>query len=174
MLNEWTDEERQILETKVRTAQIVYIATCASIAFYLIVGYAIAAANHPFSGFAQAGEGDSLITILRYVLWAIALGVTLPFVLMVRWLLWKQVTAAGEPPSANEYGNFFLRYSIITSAISEAPAIYGLLLFLLAGSWLDLIGLGVLATIYKSLFIPTLGKAMEWAHVLETELGSRS
>ncbi|MEW6359241.1 MAG: hypothetical protein AB1696_23100 [Planctomycetota bacterium] len=173
MISEWSDQERQIVRAKVRVAQVIYIATCASIAIYLIVGYAIAMANHPFSGFGPVGQGGSIIAILRYVLWAIALGTALPFVLVVRWIVWKQATASGTLLAPDQYGDFFLKYSIITSAVSEAPAVYGLALFLLAGSWLDLIGLCVLATVYKSLFIPTVGKVMEWAQQMESDIQSR-
>jgi len=172
MSPQWSEEEQQIVASKVRAAQIVYMVTCASVAIYLMVGYAIAVANDPFSGFLQQDNGDPIITVLRYILWAFSLGLTLPFVLLVRYLFWKPVLAAGALQSPERFGDFFLRCSIITSAISETPAIYGLVLFLMAGSWIDLIGLGALATVYKALFIPNLGKAMEWADMLAREVES--
>ena len=158
MAEEQRDEEgEQVLAKSIRTGQVVYLAIGAAIIAYVVVGYLIASANDPFKGFVKLPP--QVCTILRCVLWAMAVVGVLPLAMLLRRVVCRPETIRSTVRTVADFGALFLRQSILTAAVSEMPAIWGLILFLLAGSWVDLVGLCCLGSAYLAIMFPTASKA---------------
>lgn len=142
------------LKKAYQTSTIVNSAIMASLFIYVIVAEIIKARYEPFEGFVR----DSNLHPLRYSLYALAL-VQLVVIIKIRGILLKK-------DSFNSMEDVIIRLSrasIITSALCEVPAIFGLILFLLGGRSKDFYILLVWSGILFFLYFPRYSNWEKWA-----------
>ncbi|MEK6692134.1 MAG: type ISP restriction/modification enzyme [Nitrospirota bacterium] len=143
-----------------RTTFITGITIIASVFVYAAIVELIKIRFAPFEGFSPFPE----IEILRYVF----LGIAIVEFFLVRFL--RNLTLSGKTPiqrtsQESPLSSFIQRLattSIMIYAICESVAIYGLVLFLLAGSSLDFYAFMVLSLIYFAIYFPRYNQWEEW------------
>jgi F0F1-type ATP synthase membrane subunit c/vacuolar-type H+-ATPase subunit K len=153
--------EMESLKKAYRTSAIVCAGMIASLFIYAIVVEVINAQHRPFASFPE-------IQMLRYIFYGLALLQIAVMRLLQRLLLKKtpsgdlQVLAARLSTSA-----------IVISALCETPAIYGLVLFLLAGLYKDFYFLLAYSLGLLLFNFPRYSRWEEWAG-RSSEMGGRS
>lgn len=132
---------RQDLEAAYKRAKIIGLAMMASVLIYLLLAYFISTGQ----GIKTKTDPGMLNTLTAvFVFISLGLGVGLFF---IRRALFSPVKAA-EAVQKGIPGNIFFSATTVAFALAEAPAVLGLVLFLLGGGWTPLIGLSVLSIIY--------------------------
>jgi hypothetical protein len=106
------------------TSTIVNSAIIASLVVYVVVAEMIKAQYEPFEGFVKGFD----LPPLRYALYVLAL-VQLMVMIKIRGILLRKISFDGPEEAISRLS----RTSLITSALCEAPAIFGLVLYLLGG-----------------------------------------
>ncbi len=156
---EKTEEKQQW-----RVAWIIWGAMAAAIVIYGVIGHMLAAAG-TLGGFDDA---DIPLPLIRNILLAVALLqlAALPFI-RGRMLAGTRVPGAGTMYAGA--GARYIIVVIVSAALSEAVAIYGLVLLLLGDSFTTLyffLGLSVLAMLYSrpkraEISAPSLGNVRQ-------------
>jgi hypothetical protein len=136
------------------TSTIVYSAIIASLVVYVVAAEMIKAQYEPFEGFVKGFD----LPPLSYALYVLAL-VQLVVIVKIRGILLKKASFE----NIEEVINKLSRTSIITSALCEVPAMYGLILFLLSGSSKDFYILLIWSGFLFFLYFPRYSNWEKWA-----------
>jgi F0F1-type ATP synthase membrane subunit c/vacuolar-type H+-ATPase subunit K len=125
---EGKEGEVESLKKAYRTAAIIGAVMIASLLIYAIVVEVIKVEHRPFAGFASCPE----IQILRYIFYGLAL-----FQLWVMRILQRSLLKKAPTDDLQALTVRLSTSAIVIYALCETPAIYGLVLFLLAGFYKD-------------------------------------
>lgn len=142
------------LKKAYRASTLISSVIIASLFIYLIVKEIIKAQYEPFKGFIRDFDWSPL----RYALYVLAL-VQLVVIIKIRGILLKKASFE----NIEEVINKLSRTSIITSALCEVPAMYGLILFLLSGSSKDFYILLIWSGFLFFLYFPRYSNWEKWA-----------
>lgn len=154
------EDVQQAMDKAVLTAKIIHISIGLAVVAHLVVAYAIGKMNEPFSGFAELPE--PVKTILRCVLWGLS-ALSLPMALFLRHMMSRPALVQASVRTLSQFRAFFIRNSAVTAAVLCEPAIWGFILFLLAGRLVDLVGLGAISLVYMAILFPSMTRASELA-----------
>jgi hypothetical protein len=146
---DWESE----LKKKARVALYVAIAEIVSLAVYVAFEEVFRATHKAFVGLAPFSD----VRTIRYVFYGLAV-LQVIFLRLVRGLVLRK--SASESPVSLIRKLFWA--SLITSALSEVPAILGLILFLLAGLNLDFYALTFVSLILIFMFFPRGAQWSDW------------
>jgi F0F1-type ATP synthase membrane subunit c/vacuolar-type H+-ATPase subunit K len=138
------------LKREYRLATIIYIAMIATVFVYAVVVELIKKNFVPFKGFAPFPE----VYILRYVF----LGLTIADFFLIKFI-WRKLLSASTQK--------LIETSVITYALCESVAIYGLILFLAAGSSLDFYTFMILSLSFFGVYFPRYSHWQKWVKVGE-------
>ena len=133
------------LKREYRLSTIIYIAMIVTVFVYAVVVELIKKNFAPFKGFAPFPE----VYILRYVF----LGLTIADFFLIKFI-WRKLLSASTQK--------LIETSIITYALCESVAIYGLILFLAAGSSLDFYTFMILSLSFFGVYFPRYGHWKKW------------
>lgn len=155
-----------------RITAFVGLAMIASLIVYAVVVELIKKQNAPFGGFSPMPE---VIGKLRYVL----LGVVVVEFFVIRFL--NKLMLSGKAPlrSSPTAGPFtsevqrLISASIVTFALCESVAIYGVVLFLIQGNTSDFYLFLALSLFYFIVYFPRYGNWEEWIAEQEREQARR-
>jgi F0F1-type ATP synthase membrane subunit c/vacuolar-type H+-ATPase subunit K len=142
------------LETAYRIAAIICGAMAASTVLYALVVAVISVSQAPFEGFAPSPQPS----ILRTALWTLAL-VEAGLIGLVR----RALLARSRSEGAAAQGRRLITTAVVTAALAEVPAIFGLVLFMLAGLRGDFYALLALSLALQAVYFPRLDGWREWA-----------
>lgn len=142
------------LESAYRNAAITCGAMAASTLFYAAVVAVISVVQTPFEGFA----GQDQAPTLRISLWAVA-ALEVGLIGLVRRAL---LTRARSEVAATQPGRL-VTAAVITAAMAEAPAVLGLVLFMLFGLRADFYALFALSLALQAVYFPRLDGWRQWA-----------
>jgi hypothetical protein len=131
-----------------------------SVLVYAVIAEIIKESNAPFQGFAQMSN----IALLRYALLAVAAVefIAIPFLNRV------MLPESDPPRSASGAGQYLpeiqrlISNAIVTYALCESVAIYGLVLFLMNGNSSDLYLFIVLSVFFFAVYFPKYSRWEEW------------
>ena len=163
-----TQEKRQSPEIRLqddlrkgyRLAALIGVLMIGSVLVYVVIAELIKESNAPFQGFAQMPD----IALLRYALLAVAAVEFIVIPVLTRAML----SGAVPPPSASASGQHLpeikrlISSAIVTYALCESVAIYGLVLFLLNGDSSDLYLFIVLSVLFFAVYFPKYSRWEEW------------
>jgi len=145
---------------------VIGAAMVLSVVVYVVVAELIAKQNEPFSGF--VGGFDKLDT-LRYFLLAVAVSV-LGITGIIRKALLSDTFSnilarpnALSPTGAQPAYGQFMSAQIVVFALCESVAIFGLVLFLIAGSRFDLYLFIVVSLAGYAVYFPRYSQLKDWA-----------
>ena len=154
-------ESMEELKMGYRLATVIGIAMIASLFVYVAVVELIKKNSVPFRGFAPFPETD----VLRYVF----LGVAVACFFLIRFIkdlvLSRKTTIGVEPHKKRAFSAHIqklLSTSIITYALCESVAIYGLVLFLIGGRSSDFYIFLVISLIFFIVYFPRYNQWEEW------------
>ncbi len=154
-----------------KTTVIIGLAMMASLLVYTIVVETIRKQHEPFGGFSPMPD---VIATLRYAL----LGVAVMEFFLIQ-LLNKLMLSAKAPirktPGTAQFGpeaQKLMSAAVVTFALCESVAIYGLVLFLVQGNSNDFYLFLLISLAYFSMFFPKYGAWKAW--MKEREQASRS
>lgn len=157
---------KQQLRQAYRTSMMIGLAMLWSLLVYAAMVELLRWNLAPFKGFAPFPAVD----ILRYVFLALSVAdFFLIRFLRNRILSGKlNVQQAPSPPRGSSEQIQRLRVaSVVTYALCESVAIYGLILFLIAGSRSDFYGFLVLSAVLYAVYFPRYGQWEQWVHEQE-------
>lgn len=140
---------RRELEASLRTTRVVHAAFIASLFTYIVVAALIQRTAAPFHGFAPCAPTD----LLRFIFYLLSI-LTFGILLLLRRTLLTPGRIRARSPESLEPLRTLTSYHVVLFALSETPAIYGLVLFLLGGEMGDFLGLVLLAFLYQLLACP--------------------
>jgi F0F1-type ATP synthase membrane subunit c/vacuolar-type H+-ATPase subunit K len=141
------------LEAAYRNAAIICGAMAASTVLYALVVAVISVSLAPFEGFAPAAEPS----IRRTALWTMAI-VEAGLIGFVRRALLARSRAEGAAAQSRR----LITTAVATAALAEAPAIVGLVLFMLSGLRGDFYALLALSLALQAVYFPRLQGWREW------------
>ena len=156
-----------------RITAFIGLAMIASLIVYAVVVELIKEQNAPFGGFSPMPE---VIATLRYALLGVAALEFFVIRLLNTLMLSGKVplrSSAATVPFAPEVQRL-VSASIVTYALCESVAIYGLVLFLIQGNSSDFYLFLILSLLYFSIFFPKYGKWEEWNAEQKREQARRS
>ena len=150
------------LKSAYRRTAVIGGAMMSTLVMYAVVALAIASTSDPFEGFASFGDGG----LLRNVF----LGLSLLQVVAIKIIRDRALQSpnpssgvpTSKPDARSQLVPRLVSTSILTFAIAESMALYGLVLFLLNGDSMDLyifLGLSLLTFI---MFFPKYHQWEEW------------
>jgi F0F1-type ATP synthase membrane subunit c/vacuolar-type H+-ATPase subunit K len=151
-----------------RMTVFIGAAMIASVFVYAVVVEIIKKQHEPFHGFAPMGD---IVSTLRYAL----LGVVAVVFFVIRFLNKLMLSTKTPIRSAAMVSPFspevqrLISASIVTFALCESVAIYGLVLFLIQGNSGDFYLFLVLSLFFFSIYFPRYGKWEEWVKERERE-----
>ena len=128
MREEGKDGEVKSLKKAYQTSAITCAGMMASLFIYAILVEVIKVQHRPFAGFASFPE----IQILRYIFYGLAV-----FQLWVMRVLQRSLLKKAPTDDLQALTVRLSTSAIVIYALCETPAIYGLVLFLLAGLYKD-------------------------------------
>jgi len=157
-MNDQADE----LKTAYRRTAIIGGAMMSTLLLYAFVAFAIASTNDPFEGFVSLEDGGLLRNLF--------LGLSLLLVVTIHRLRSRTLRssdpsgrlATNAPGVRSQLLSRLVANSIVTFALAESMALYGLVLFLLNGDSTDLyifLGLSLLTFV---MFFPKYHQWEEW------------
>lgn len=161
-----TQEKRQSPEIRLqddlrkgyRLAALIGALMIGSLLVYAVIAELIKESNAPFRGFAQMPD----IALLRYALLAVAAVEFIVIPVLTRAMLSGTV----PPPSASGQHlpeiKRLISSAIVTYALCESVAIYGLVLFLLNGDSSDLYLFIALSVLFFAVYFPKYSRWEEW------------
>lgn len=149
-----TEINLEDLKKPYRTTALISSAIIASLFIYIVVTVIIKAQYVSFEGFASSFN----LTPLRYGLYVLAL-IQLMIIIKIRGILFKKTSFE----NIEEVIIKLSRTSIITSALCEVPALFGLILFLLGGSSRDFYILVIWSGFLFLLYFPRYSNWEKWA-----------
>ncbi len=147
-----------------RVATVIGIAMIVSVFIYAVVVEFIKKEFAPFGGFSPFSE----VEILRYIL----LGISIVEFFSIRFIRNQVLSPRTEVLSHQRIQpaipvQRLITMSIVTYALCESVAIYGLVFFLIAGDSLDFYIFMLLSLIYFAVYFPRYGQWEEWAKGIE-------
>jgi F0F1-type ATP synthase membrane subunit c/vacuolar-type H+-ATPase subunit K len=154
------------LKKSYRLTKITGIAIIGSTFIYLLVAEFIRRENAPFEGFAPFPE----IAILRYALLGAAIAEFFLIGHISRLILSLRTPIKKEAPqecSCPREIRTLMTEAVISFALCESVAIYGFILFLLAGSFTDLYTFMVLSLLYFWKYFPRYSRWEEWIKAVQ-------
>ncbi len=145
-----------------RITAIIGLAMIASLIVYAVVVELIKKQNAPFGGYSPLPP--DVLSTLRYAL----LGVVVVEFFVIRLL--NTLTLSGKVPLRSSAvtvpfapeAQRLVSASVVTYALCESVAIYGLVLFLIQGNSNDFYLFLALSLLYFSIYFPKYGKWEEW------------
>lgn len=142
-----------------RLATIIGIAIIASVFIYAAVVELIKINFAPFEGFSPFPE----VEILRYIL----LGISIAEFFLIRFIRNQIISARTEIPSYLKIQSSIpiqrlITMSVVTYALCESVAIFGFVLFLIAGDSLDFYTFMLISLIYFAVYFPRYRQWEEW------------
>ncbi len=140
------------LKTRYLTVNFIGLALIGSVFIYAVVVEVLKRALAPFSGLADLTPGQG--QMLKYIFVALAIG----HFFLIKFM--QKILATGSVER-------LFQAAVVTFALSEAVAIFGLVLFLLAGNAMDFYLFMFLSLFYFWFFFP---KYQDW----EAQLGAPS
>jgi len=147
-----------------RTAVYICCAMIASVFVYMGVAEFLAAQNAPFHGYSPV-PGD-IYNKLRLILLALALAdlALIPF-------LHNRVLSAGNRSSTSSVSSYqrLISASMVSFALCESIAVYGLVLFLLNGRLRELYLFIFISLVSFVIHFPRYGRWEEWARNMSSE-----
>lgn len=146
------------LETAYRTTMVIGLGLIASVGGYVVVAELIKTGVIGGYEYPLASD-DPAYGILKYAL----LGLSFLDLLVIK-VIGSLILSGGSPPAQR-----LMTKSIISMAICESVAIYGLVLFLLAGSRLDFYLFTVVSLIFFGVFFPRYHRWEEWIKSISPE-----
>lgn len=162
-----TQEKRQSPEIRLqddlrkgyRLAALIGALMIGSLLVYAVIAELIKESNAPFRGFAQMPD----IALLRYALLAVAAVEFIVIPVLTRAML----SGAVPPRSASGQQHLpeikrLISSAIVTYALCESVAIYGLVLFLLNGDSSDLYLFIALSALFFAVYFPKYSRWEEW------------
>jgi F0F1-type ATP synthase membrane subunit c/vacuolar-type H+-ATPase subunit K len=155
------------LRAAYRTTVIIGLAMMATLVIYLVIVSLIEAGTIRLKGTAMTGQPLELI---KYAL----LGISAVIFLLIRTLPDKVLTAAGEQGkkgtgvpqqasagAASEFGPL-VTAAVVTFALCEVPALFGLVLYFLARSMTDFYLFLLISLLLFSVHFPAFSQWEEW------------
>jgi F0F1-type ATP synthase membrane subunit c/vacuolar-type H+-ATPase subunit K len=138
---------------------LIYGAMVVSVAVYAIVINLILRQQNPFPGYSPLPA--DIFNKLRPILAILAMG----SIFIAQFL--RRMILKGSPPQSGTSTiplplARIQSAAMISYALAEIPAIFGLVLFLLNGNPLDFYLFGLLSFIYYAFFYPRLSQWQEW------------
>jgi len=97
---------------------------------------------------------SSMVDLLRYLFFGIAIGEFL----LIKFLRSRMVSGAPSPAKIQK----LLSMTILTYALCESVAIYGLILFLVGGRRFDFYSFMILSLIFFAIYFPRYAQWEEW------------
>lgn len=149
------------LKTAYKTTVIIGIAMIASVVVYVVMAEILRGNMSQWRGFVFSTK-DALYDYLRIAF--LALGIFFPIVISS---ILRSVMLTPEK-LANPVSTF-VSYSIITFALCESPAIYGLVLFLLAGNIMDMYIFAAISLALLAVFFPRYSR---WTELVRARSGA--
>ena len=152
-----------------RITAFIGLAMIASLVVYAVVAEVIKKQHAPFGGFSPMPD---VISTLRYVL----LGVVAVEFFAIRFLNTLMLSGKAPIRSSSMVSPFspgvqrLISASIVTFAMCESVAIYGLVLFLIQGNSSDFYLFLALSLFYFIIYFPRYGIWEEWVKEREREL----
>lgn len=146
-------ESRDDLKKIFQTAVILNGAIFATLFIYAVIVEIIKSQYAPFKGFLSSVD----INLLRYIFYGLAIFLILVINYLRGILLPKE--------KSEELKSIFTKLyktSIFTALLCEAPAIFGLVLFLLGGYSRDFYMLLILSSFFVFLYFPRYRNWQEW------------
>jgi F0F1-type ATP synthase membrane subunit c/vacuolar-type H+-ATPase subunit K len=136
-----------------------------SVIIYAVVGEVIAKQNAPFSGFVK---GFDQIDTLRYILLAVSVVILGVAGVARKALLSDKLSKFMVKPNAQSTGGgpVFAQFNsahVIVFALCESVAIYGMVLFLIAGSRFDLYLFIAISLAGYAVYFPRYSQLKAWA-----------
>ena len=150
---EGKEGEVESLKKAYRTSAITCAGMIASLFIYAIVAEVIKTQHRPFAGFASFPE----IQILRYIFYGLAL-----FQIGVMRVLQGSLLKKASTDDLQALTGRLSTFANVTYALCETPAIYGLVLFLLAGLYKDFYVLLAYSLGLLLFHFPRYGRWEEW------------
>lgn len=141
------------LKRKHQMSVILYVAFMASLALYVLVIQIFKARFKEFSGISENID----FSWLRYVFFALGLA-QIFLIRFVRETLTKAL-ASVDPEILTHH---LQKMSVLTAALCEVPAIFGLVLFFLSGLIKDFYVLCAISCVLFALFFPRLANWEAW------------
>lgn len=153
--------ETEELKKGYRITVIIGIAMIASVFVYAVIVELIKSGSIPFKGVPPFPEFE----ILRYVFFGIAI-FTFFIIRFIRGIVLSNKDTmpqlAQDQPSSLLVQKLVMA-SVITCAFCESVAIYGLILFFIAGNSIDFYILMILSLIYFAVYFPRYSQWEEWS-----------
>jgi F0F1-type ATP synthase membrane subunit c/vacuolar-type H+-ATPase subunit K len=149
------------LKAAYRRASIIGGAMISSVFIYAVIAAVIEAGQESFEGFAPTGGA-----LLRNVFLGLSL-FQVVFIKLFRSRMFAmesrdQATGVAKPPSLDDSVQRLMTTSIVTFAMAESIAVYGLVLFLLNGSSNDFYVFLAISLACFVLFFPRFDRWYEW------------
>lgn len=146
------------LKKSYRVSVIIGIAMMASLFIYAAGVEFVKIKFDPFEGFSPFPE----VEILRYIFLAIAVGEFFFIKYFKNISLSKKIIPFQGVSISNPIQKF-ITASIVVYALCESVAIYGFVLFLIAGSSMDFYTFMILSLVYLVIYFPRYTQWEEWA-----------
>lgn len=141
---------RQDLAKSHQMAVIIGLALAASVLMYVLVAYLLAQGSN-----IRRSE-PAVLSIMPAVFIFVAVGLGVGLIFIRRTLL--SPPKAAEVIKKGSVGAIFFSATVIALALAEAPAVLGLVLFLLGGGWGYFLSLVALSIFYFFLAWPQFSK----------------
>jgi F0F1-type ATP synthase membrane subunit c/vacuolar-type H+-ATPase subunit K len=141
------------LKKSYRIVLIIGSAMIASLFIYAALVVFMKSHYRPFEGLSPFSNID----ILKYILYGLALCEFFLIGLIKKMIISGKLLSTESHQQKSQFTPHIqkqVKASIITFAICESVAVYGLILFFLSGSVIDFLGLFVLSLIYFIVFFP--------------------
>jgi len=152
-----TETDRTDPQQALRTVTVIAAAITAALLAYALVVEALPIVEPGFSGLLAGSQ--SSIDVLRYGLGGLTLGIAFLVPLLRRRLTSHAPSReSGERPPAQS----LLAATVISLALAESPAIFGLVLFLLGGDRWDFYGFAAFALLLVLVVFPRHNEWQDW------------
>ncbi len=142
-----------------RTTVFIGLAMLASLIIYAVVVELIKKQNAPFGGFSPLPA--DVVGTLRYVLLAVAAVEFIVIQILNKLMLSAKAPAVRTVAVAAPFGQL-VSAAVVTFALCESVAIYGLVLFLIQGDTSDFYLFLMISLVYYAVYFPKYGKWEEW------------
>ena len=161
-------QQNDDLRKAYRVTAIIGLVMVASLFIYAVVVEVIKKQNEPFGGFSPVGD---VVSTLRYIF----LGVVAVEFFVIRFLNTSMLSGKASIRSSATVSPFspeaqrLMTASIVTFALCESVAIYGLVLFLIQGDAGDFYLFLALSLLFYTVYFPKYEKWEEWIKERERE-----
>jgi F0F1-type ATP synthase membrane subunit c/vacuolar-type H+-ATPase subunit K len=146
-----------------RTTVLIGLVMMASLVIYAVVVEVIKKQNAPFSGFSPLPP--DVFTTLRYALMAVA---AIEFIVIQ--IVNRAMLSAKAPATRTASTAPFVQLvsaAVVSFALCESVAIFGLVLFLIKGDTSDFYLFLMVSLLYFAVYFPKYGKWEEWVRERE-------